>query len=264
MCGEIDFGRAAQIACVTKDSFLRFFSYMTGMTLSEYIRRRKLSLAADELRNGNPKVIDVAVKYGWESADAFTKAFVRQHGITPTRARKPDIGIKIYPPASFYIMIKGATEMDFRIVNAEERKVYGITRTVGGKSSERFDAEHIMWADDCDNTPAKICDGYDGLWYGIWKSGTYSIARDKENVTGSQVQPLCIPGGTYAVFTTDRGGYAGEELPRLHRLIHDSWLPSSEYRQADDFELEVYHLWTNRAERREKRYYELWIPIEKK
>ena len=72
---EIDLDKVAAIACVTKDSFIRFFSYITGMTLNEYIRRRKLTLAASKLRSGNPKVIDIAVKYGWDSADAFTKAF---------------------------------------------------------------------------------------------------------------------------------------------------------------------------------------------
>ena len=75
----------AQIACVTQDSFLRFFSYMTGMTLNGYIRRRRLSLAAYELRESNIKVIDAAVKYGYDSADSFTKAFVKQHGLTPTQ-----------------------------------------------------------------------------------------------------------------------------------------------------------------------------------
>ncbi len=99
LCDEIDMDELAQIACITKDSFIRFFSYMTGMTLNVYIRRRKLTRAAYELRNSNVKVIDVAVKYGYESADAFTKAFVKQHSITPTLARDLHQSLKIYPPA---------------------------------------------------------------------------------------------------------------------------------------------------------------------
>lgn len=73
-----------------------------------------------------------------------------------------------------------------------------------------------------------------------------------------------IPAGKYAVFTTEKGGYAGDELPKLRDLIFNSWMPGSEYRQKSDFELEVYHLWTNRTERREKRYYEIWVPVENK
>lgn len=106
LCNEIDLDKLAQIACVTKDSFIRFFSYMTGMTLHEYIRCRRLTLAAYDLQANTSKVIDVAVKYGWDSADAFAKAFTRQHGITPTQARNPHQPLKIYLPASFYIMIK--------------------------------------------------------------------------------------------------------------------------------------------------------------
>lgn len=263
LCDEIHLDTVAQIACVTKDSFLRFFSNMTGMTLNEYVRRRRLTLAAHELQGSRCKVIDVAVKYGWDSADAFTKAFIRQHGITPTQARNPYQPLKIYPPASFYIMVKGAKKMDFRIVETREKRVLGISRKIGGTASERFKAEHIMWADDCDHIPAKICDGYDGVWYGIWNKGSYVIARDEENVTGSKLEEHFIPGGKYAVFTTQRGGYAGDELPELHNLIHNSWLPNAGYRQVNDLEVEVYHLWTDRAERREKRYYEIWIPVEK-
>lgn len=263
LCDEIHLDTAAQIACVTKDSFLRFFSYMTGMTLNEYIRRRRLTLAAYELQGSRSKVIDVAVKYGWDSADAFTKAFIRQHGITPTQARDPYQPFKIYPPVSFFIMVKGAKKMNLRIVKTQEKRVLGISSKIGGTASERFTAEHTLWADDCDHIPQKICDGYDGVWYGIWNMGSYVIARDAENVTGANLETHVIPGGKYAVFTTQRGGYAGDELPELHDLIHHSWLPSSGYRQTDDFEVEVYHLWTNRAERREKRYYEIWIPVEK-
>lgn len=264
LCYDIDFDRAAQIACLTKDGLMRFFSYMTGMPLNEYIRRRRLSLAADELRNSDIRVLDVAVKYGWNSADAFTKTFTRQHGITPTQARDRHAPLKIYPPASFHILIRGAREMNFRIVETEEREVWGLSRDIGGSASGRFEAEHILWADDRDCIPAKICGGYDGVWYGIWRSGSYTIARDGENVTGTGLEKHRIPGGAYAVFTTQRGGYAGDELPRLHDLIHHSWLPSAPHRQIGDLELEVYHLWTDRAERREKRYYEIWIPVAEK
>lgn len=77
LCYKIDIDRIAQIAYVTKDSFLRFFSYIAGMTLSEYIRCRRLTLAAYKMRKDNVKVIDAALKYGWDSADAFTKALLQ-------------------------------------------------------------------------------------------------------------------------------------------------------------------------------------------
>ena len=91
LCGQVVLKELAQIACVTQDSFLRFFSYMTGMTLNGYIRRRRLSLAAYELRESNIKVIDAAVKYGYDSADSFTKAFVKQHAGTGFASAIEDI-----------------------------------------------------------------------------------------------------------------------------------------------------------------------------
>ncbi len=88
LCARLDLDEAARLACVTADSFIRFFSYMTGMTLNEYVRRRRLTLAARDLQHGADRIIDIAVKYGYNSADAFAKAFAKQHGITPAAYRK--------------------------------------------------------------------------------------------------------------------------------------------------------------------------------
>lgn len=263
LTGEIDFDKAAQIACISKDSFFRFFSYMTGMTLTEYIRKRRLSQAVYDLAEESCRIIDIAIKYGYDSADAFSRAFAKQHGISPSSFRKNGGSLKIYPPASFHITIKGAKEMDFRIIDLPETTVYGLSREFGYSAAERFEHERIMWADTEDFVPKKISDGFDGVWYGIWNGGKYAIARKKELATGTNLEKLIIPAGTYAAFTTAKGGYAGDELPQLRDLIFNSWLADSGYRQKGDFELEVYHLATNREERRKNRYYEIWIPIEK-
>lgn len=86
--GEIDFQKAARLACCSEYHFKRMFSFLSGFTLSEYVRRRRLTLAALELHNCNVKIIDLAVKYGYDSPDSFTKAFQALHGVTPTEARK--------------------------------------------------------------------------------------------------------------------------------------------------------------------------------
>ena len=273
LCDEIDLNTVAQKACVTKDSFTRFFSYISGMTLNEYIRRRRLTLAAFELRNSSSKVIDVAMKYGWNSADAFTKAFIRQHGITPTQARDQHKSLKICPPASFYIMVKGAQEMDFRIIELKDTKVYGISKQFSGKNyKNKEELRHIMWSEDCDDIPGKICAGhwnekgshsYDGMWYGIWQDGKYMIAREKADTKNETLEELILPAGTYAAFQTERGGLAWEALPKLNGLIFDSWLPDSEYRHKCDLVIEIEHLWTDYKKRKEDRYYEVWIPVEK-
>lgn len=263
LTSEISPKKAAQIACITEDSFKRFFSYITGMSLKEYIRKRRLTLAAFELRDSKIKVIDAAVKYGWDNADAFAKSFKKQHGITPREAYASQHSFNIYPPASFHLIIKGAVKMNFRIVEIPEIAVYGISRKAEGTTEENFNMRNIMWAENADFLPEKICDGFDGIWYGIWKDDSYAIARDKADTTGENLQKHTIPAGTYAAFTTEPGGFAGDEIPKLHNQILEAWLPYSDYKRTADTEIEVYHLWTNREERRAKRYYEIWIPVEK-
>lgn len=273
LCNEIDFDKVAEIACVTKDSFFRFFSYMTGMTINEYIRRRRLTQAAYDLQKNNVKVIDVAVKYGWDSADSFTRTFIKQHGITPTQARNQKQPLKIYPPARLYIMIKGAKEMDFRIIEMKETEVFGVSKQFNGEGyRSKEELRHIMWAEDCDDVPGKICTGrwnepcnnsYDGIWFGIWQDGKYMIAREKSNVKNNLLEKSLIPSGTYAAFKTKPGGLAWEDLPVLNELIFESWLPSSGYKQKGDLVIEVEHLWTDYDIRNKNRYYEIWIPVER-
>jgi len=267
---RIDFGEAARIACVSQDSFQRFFSYMTGMTLTEYVRRRRLSLAAFELQKGRKRVIDVALDYGYESVDAFSRAFVRQHGMPPSAVHQQS-RVHIYPPASFRIVIKGAREMDFRwIYLKEEMDVYGISKAYP-KGISREVLRHSMWDEDCDDVPGQLCEGkwnepgnhaYDGAWYGLWRDGCYMIAREKDFVKSGDFEKKTLAAGKYAAFTTPKGGVAWEEIPKLREQIFDAWLPDSGFRLRNDDVIEVLHLWTDRDARRKNRYYEIWIPIE--
>jgi len=274
LCAEFDLNAAAGIACVTADSFTRFFSYMTGMTLTEYVRRRRLTIAAQELRSSKAPVIDIAMKYGYDSAAAFSRAFTKQHGITPSAYRKNGGSLKVYPPASFHIMIKGATEMDFRIIELEDTVVYGVSQPYEGQGYKtREELRHSMWSEDLDDIPGRLCEGrwnqpgntaYDGIWYGIWQDGKYMIARAAADTKTDRLETRKLPAGTYAAFKTVCGGLAWEEFPKLFQLIFDSWLPASAYRQKYDLAVEVLHLWTDHDLRQKNRYYEVWIPVELK
>ncbi len=274
LCDEINIDMAAGIACITADSFIRFFSYMTGMTLTEYIRRRRLTLACDELKNSKTPISDLAIKYGYDSGVSFSRAFTKQHGITPSYYRKNGGSTKVYPPASFHIIIKGAKKMDFRIIQLEETEIYGISKQYKGEGhKDREELRHIMWADRLDNIPEKLCEGkfnqpnneaFDGIWFGFWQNDRYMIARKKEDIKTTKLEKQIIPAGTYAAFTSERGGFAGVEIPKLFELIFNSWLPTSDYQLKNDIIIEVLHLWTSRELRKENRYYEVWIPIEKK
>ena len=111
ICDDIELVKVSSVTNYSPYHFGRIFYYITDMPISEYIRRRKLSLAAMELQNNTPhgggiKVIDLAVKFGYDSADSFTKAFIKQHGMTPTEARRSGVVLKIFPPITFQIKIQ--------------------------------------------------------------------------------------------------------------------------------------------------------------
>lgn len=127
---EINFKVVARIAQCSEYHFKRMFSFLAGITLSEYIRRRRLSLAAFELTNSNMKIIDVAIKYGYSSPDSFTRAFQHLHGVTPSEARINGQQLKAYPLMTFQLSIRGGHEMNYRIEQKEAFSIVGIMKKV--------------------------------------------------------------------------------------------------------------------------------------
>ena len=130
---NIDFTEIARIACCSEYQFRRMFSYLAGMSLSEYIRKRRLSIAADLLQRGDEKIIDIAVKCRYESPDAFSKAFQNMYGVTPSAFRKSPHALKAFPPLFFHLTLKGGIEMDYRIVERGEFYIMGKTGYGQGK-----------------------------------------------------------------------------------------------------------------------------------
>ena len=258
---EIDIKEIARITNQSTDSINRFFVSMLGITIKEYIRKRRLSLAVYDLQNSDKKITDIAFKYGFNSYDSFCKAFLNQHNVTPTQAKNPSCEVNIFPPATFEINVKGAQKIKFKICDLEEFEVYGISKNFNCQSSDRFKLEKEMWSNDYEHYPEKICQGYDGIWYGIFNNGKYAIARNKKDTQADNLKKIIIPAGKYAVFTTDKGGYAGDELSKMHDLIFNSWLKDTQYNIKREYIIEVFHLATDREKRRKNRYYEIYIPI---
>ena len=115
LAGELDLDEAAKVACCSSYHFQRMFSYLAGVPLSEYVRRRRMSLAAVDLCRGEETVLDIALRYGYASPTAFNRAFQGVHGIAPSLAKKGGVSLKSYPPVSFKITVKGVEEMNYRI-----------------------------------------------------------------------------------------------------------------------------------------------------
>ena len=161
--------------------------------------------------------------------------------------------------------------MDFRMLDVKETTIFGISKRFDEKEYLSREAlRHVMWSQDCDDVPGQICEGkwnepgrhsYDGVWYGVWHNGRYMIGREREHIKSEEIESLTIPAGRYAAFTSERGGYAGDEIPKLWSLIFDSWLPDSGYALNGEAVIEVLHLWNDKAERKKNRYYEIWVPV---
>ena len=124
---EIDYEQLGRIACCSSYHFQRMFTYMAGVPLSEYIRRRKMSLAAVDLQGGNMKIIDVAGKYGYSSPTAFNRAFQTVHGIAPSAVKSEGVSVKSFPPILFKITVKGVEEMNYRIETKEAFRIVGVS-----------------------------------------------------------------------------------------------------------------------------------------
>ena len=132
---ELDNNEVAKQAYVSTFHFQRMFSILCGLPLGEYIRNRRLSLAGAELSIGNIKVIDAAIKYGYDSPDSFTKAFTRFHGISPNFAKSMGASLKSYAPLQIKFTLKGGSTMEYKIMKKEAFKVTGSVREFDTETS---------------------------------------------------------------------------------------------------------------------------------
>lgn len=159
---EIDYEQAGKLACCSVYHFQRMFAYMANVPLSEYIRRRRMSLAAVDLQSGD-KIIDVALKFGYHSPTAFNRAFQSIHGVAPSHVKKSGVSVKSYPPISFKITIKGVDELNYRIEKKESFRIAGIAQPLHREIEKNFQIVPQMWSKAAaDGTIPKLAAMADG------------------------------------------------------------------------------------------------------
>ncbi|AST98677.1 AraC family transcriptional regulator [Shouchella clausii] len=267
---ELLLDEIAAIACMSRFHFQRMFRMLTGYTVTEYIRNRRITIAAQELVHSKSKVIDVAMKYGYESPEAFTKAFRRIHGIPPSDAKKHSQSLKAYPKISFQIQLKGDVEMDYKIVEKDAFTVVGKsirTTTICGENNQKIAA---FWNESNQNGLSKelakncgplgllgICIDFDKQQENL----TYLIAAEK-NIDQIPVEweTRQIPAATWAIFPVH--GAMPDAMPKVWDRIFSEWFPATGYEHSGGPEMEVY---LSDADPYSKDYYsEIWIPIERK
>lgn len=273
LINEIDFKEVARLAYCSEFHFKRMFSFLAGVTLSEYIRRRRLTLAAFELKDNKLKVIDIAIKYGYNSPDSFTRAFQNLHGLTPSEARINGRSLKAYPRMTFQLSIKGGSEMNYRIEEKGAFRIVGIQKRVpiifNGVNPEiaamweSLDGETINNLKRISNVePMGLLSASTNFSEGRMeeKGGLdhyIGVATTKEcpdNLTQFEVAA-----STWAVF--EAIGSFPDTLQDVWGRIYSEWFPSSNYEQIEGPEI----LWNENKDITSPNFKsEIWIPILKK
>ena len=271
LAGEIDLKEAANMALCSNYHFQRVFYAVNGTTLGEYIRRRRLTLAAAELISDKIRIIDVASKYGYDSPSAFSKAFRNQHGVTPTEARKPGVTLTSYPRISFHIILKGGTDMDYRIIEKSGFIAAGKVRDFSTDVEQNMRDISQWWiefgpspamgelVEFGGNKPGKVTEGM-ALGICFQKEGidvwSYAIAVELlEGKEPGRYEIVEIPSSTWAIFETTL-----DDISVTWRRILDEWFPSSGYEHAGSPEMEVYLP----GDMSGGSIHQIWVPVVKK
>ena len=278
---EIDYEKVAAESFTSSYHFQRVFSILCGYTVGEYIRLRRLSLAGAELATGKEKVIDIALKYGYDSPDSFARAFQKFHCITPSKARTDGTMLKSFSRLSVKILLKGGSTMKYRIEEKDEMVLTGYKRHFVGIPGERMDQEKEMYIKTrplqyilkgLSGDPIKNFDiitnidddGYD-FYIASQLNESCCNHLDQDHILGKEFaqyyENITIPKCTYAMFETERCAFPTMVFLDLRQKIASEWLPNSGYQLKNSPELVVTH-WFE-GENRNQRYRELWIPIEK-
>ena len=269
--GEIDFKQVERLALCSDYHFRRMFSFLAGINLSEYIRRRRLTLAAFDLLHSDARVIDIAVKYGYSSPDAFTRAFVALHGVTPTEARDARRPLKAFPRMTFQITIKGASEMNYRIVEKEGFRIVGLMRRVPliyegvnphiAAMSAELNTELIGTLKALSNVePRGLISASTNFSEGRLDGGELDhyigVATTKDEQAGPA--RLDVRPSTWAVF--ESVGPFPQTLQNIWGRIYSEWFPLSGYESIPGPEI----LWNEGKDVESPTFRsEIWIPVRK-
>ncbi|MCL2427182.1 MAG: AraC family transcriptional regulator [Oscillospiraceae bacterium] len=290
LVGDIDHDKLSKIACCSTNNFIRMFSFITDVSLSEYVRRRRLTLAALELQNSDIKVIDLAMKYGYDSPVSFSRAFQILHGVTPTEARTDGVMLKAYPKITFKLTIKGEKEMDYRIETKEAFQVFGIEEIFKNeaglidpdsnveppdslrKPSDLWDDCHANGAynklfEDSGGMPSfinpELCHVHAACDYRETETGTFPYMLCAFRTSDSKIDGYTlaqIPAHTWAIFPTGKFDWddCGKVLGSLYKRIFSEWIPTSNYEQVGSLDLELY------GGDDKQGYVEIWLAIREK
>ena len=238
LLNELDIEKIAEKAAFSPFYYQRIFGAMCGMTVGEYIRARKMTLAAQELSCSENKVIDIALKYGYDSPDSFAKAFRRFHGINPVQAREAGASLRSFAPLRIKITLEGGNMLDYKIVEKAPFTVTGIKKRFDAETSYKQVPEFWSeWSSDMKGLKGMfgICTDMDGRYFDYWIADLYLPWED----IPAGCETFQIPGGLWAIFKCV--GVLPESMQKVNTQIWSEWLPALQgYTLAGNYSIEFY------------------------
>jgi AraC family transcriptional regulator len=270
--GRIEYDYFGRVFCCSSYEFSRMFSFMTGISLSEYVRRRRLSRAALDIQKSRARLTDVALQYGYESQAAFTRAFKEMHGHTPSQARKQGVTLKVCPKLSFQLSLRGAMELNYRLEEKESFQIIGLKGVDGSLRCEEGDKLTLLWREFMDHYNQRLWNGGNPSYYmaPFWQVGAYrytpTVNGDTECIIGAELgdrpvldgmDVMTVPAAKWLVFSIN-SPTGIDYVPKAYAEILE-WFPESGYtRNTSAPHLEVFPGGTID----ENYVWEIWMPVE--
>lgn len=252
----------AEHSYISSFHFQRTFNLLTGLTVGEYIRNRRLSLAGQELLKENVKVIDTALKYGYETPESFSKAFRRFHGITPNHAKMKGANLKAFNRLVIKIKLEGGSIMDYKIIKKEAFSVIAKTKIFTEESSSgeipKFWTKYYN-----DGLDEKVC-GMMGICAQAkegskdWKYGIGCEQKYVKDIPDG-FEEIKLPAYTWAIFKCV--GPMPKAIQDMWEKVYSEWLPQADYELISDYDIEYYTEGDNQSENYVS---EIWIPVKEK
>ena len=238
LADELDIKDIADKAALSPFYYQRIFGALCGMTVGEYIRARRMTLAAQELFGSDTKVIDVALKYGYDSPDSFAKAFQRFHGITPSQAREAGAGLRSFAPLHIRITLEGGKVLNYRITEKAPFTIVGFKRRFNAETSyQEIPKFWNEWMSDMKGLKGMfgVCLDMDGKDFDYWIADLYAPWED----IPEGCETYQIPGSLWAQFRCR--GPLPDSLQSVNTQIWSEWLPSLKgYELAGNYSIEIY------------------------
>jgi len=267
LADDISYEEAAKIACCSTYYFQRMFSYVAGIPLSDYIRRRRMTKAAFELQVSESKVMDIGSRYGYVSPTSFNRAFQNVHGVAPTIARMEGTLLNAYPRISFSINVTGSESMRYRVETKKSIRIVGVRIALQENQEQNFKIVPTFWDTTLkSNLVPEIYKLTNQNPHGILgvtvyqnpEENYYYIAVSTDKVVPEKLIEYIIPEATWVIFECD--GHFLDSIQTIFKRFLTEWLPFSGYAYAELPDIEVYPISDSKLL---GGHSEVWIAVKK-